>query len=89
MQRINMLIGYPVTRTYSNRVLKRMRGHPRTWPQKGIPSVPPPQFPVQPVKTLPSGYIPQLSSSSLEANGTRNNLPFKVGTITGFIIVKI
>jgi len=73
-----MLIGYPIMRTYSNRTLKRMRGHPRTWPKIEIPSLPPPQFPVLPVKTLPSGYIPQLPISSLEANGTRINLPFKV-----------
>ncbi len=57
MQRAAMLVGYPVTRTYSARVLKRMRGHPRTWPDpKPEPAVPAPRYRAQPVQAEPSGW---------------------------------
>jgi hypothetical protein len=56
--------------SYSKRVLKRARGHPREWPAAVMPVVPPPSFPVAAVQPLASGWAPPLSSSS--------SLPFQV-----------
>jgi hypothetical protein len=43
----------------SNRAIRKMRGHPRTWPpQAPLPEPALPRWPLQPVALLPSGWAP-------------------------------
>lgn len=56
--------------SYSARTLRRMRGHPRTWPEAVAPEVEPPTLAVRPVTLLPSGWAPPL--------GADPSLPFQV-----------
>lgn len=59
---------------HSQRTLKRMRGHPRVWPEAtadDVPAVEPPVYPVQPVSPLPSGWAPP-------SGNVPPGLPFRV-----------
>lgn len=63
--------------SYSKRILKRMRGHPREWgPQEhakaaaNLADLAPSQLPVRSVQPLPSGWSPPLGASP--------TLPFRV-----------
>jgi len=48
----------PARGVHSKTYLKRRRGHPRQWPEEAPPpDVPPPQWPVQPVEAMPSGWV--------------------------------
>jgi len=43
---------------HSQRQLKRARGHPRSWPPAAAEPVPAPRLQVQPLRPLPSGFVP-------------------------------
>jgi hypothetical protein len=64
---------------HSQRTLKRMRGHPRVWPEvtaDDVPAVEPPVYPVQPVSPLPSGWAPPTGN-------VPPGLPFRVRVAAG------
>lgn len=66
-------LGANMSRSYSNRILKRMRGCPKKGEQQyKFVDIAPPKYPVQPVNVLPSGWAPPNPSD------VTSTLPFSV-----------
>ena len=70
---------------HSARFLKRMRGHPRLWPQVPEIELPSPSIPTKPVAVLPSGWAsPRGAEKSIPFTVTRTTIGQQVPVYTDY-----